>query len=85
MTSATKLQRIVRNTRTVLAIEALAAARALDLLAPLKTSPVLEEMRARIREVSPPIQGDRPFYRDIAAVDSLLSAGRLRLQKASEL
>src|SRR6185503_2061468 len=38
MTAALKLKRIVRNTRTVLAIEALAAARALEFLRPLKTS-----------------------------------------------
>ena len=38
MTSAVKLQRMMRNTCNVLAIEALAAARALDLLAPLKSS-----------------------------------------------
>jgi histidine ammonia-lyase len=73
MTSATKFQRIVRNTRAVLAIEALAAARGLDLLAPLKSSPLLEEARARIRSVSPPIEGDRPFYRDIRAIEELLS------------
>jgi len=78
MTSAVKFQRIVRNTRAVLAIEALAAARALDLLAPLKTSAVLEEKRARIREVSPPITGDRPFHRDIAALETLIAAGGLR-------
>jgi histidine ammonia-lyase len=77
MTSAVKLQRIVRNTRNVLAIETLAAARALDLLAPLKTSATLEEARTRIREVSPPITGDRPFYRDIAALEALIRSGRL--------
>jgi histidine ammonia-lyase len=77
MTSAVKLQRIVRNTRNVLAIETLAAARALDLLAPLKTSATLEEARTRIRSVSPPISGDRPFYRDIAAIEALLGSGRL--------
>jgi histidine ammonia-lyase len=77
MTSAVKLQRIVRNTRNVLAIEALAAARALDLLAPLKSSAALEEARARIRGVSPPITGDRPFYRDIAAIEALVRSGRL--------
>jgi histidine ammonia-lyase len=79
MTSATKLQAIVRNTRNVLAIEALAAARAVDLLAPLKTSPLLERARARIREVSPPIEGDRPFYRDIAALERLIAAGELAI------
>jgi histidine ammonia-lyase len=73
MTSAAKLQRIVRNTRTVLAIEALAAARALDLLAPLKSSPALEEVRLRLRSVSPAIEGDRAFYRDIAALERLLA------------
>jgi histidine ammonia-lyase len=77
MTSATKLQRVARNTRAVLAIEALAAARALDLLAPLKTSPPLEAARAAIRAASPPITADRPFYRDIAALESLIAAGGL--------
>ena len=80
MTSALKLQRIVRNTRAVLAIEALAAARALDLLAPLKSSPPLEGARERIRDVSPPIQGDRPFYRDIAAIEGLIAAGGLQVE-----
>jgi histidine ammonia-lyase len=78
MTSAVKLQRVVRNARTVMAIEALAAARALDLLAPLKSSPAIEAMRARIRGVSPPLQGDRPYYRDIAALESLIADGALR-------
>jgi histidine ammonia-lyase len=78
MTAAVKLQRVVRNTRAVLAIEGLAAARALDLLAPLKTSAALEEKRARIRGVSPPITGDRPFHRDIEALDGLIAAGALR-------
>ncbi len=72
MTSAIKFERIVRNTRAVLAIEALTACRALDLLAPLKSSPALEQVRERIRTVSPPILGDRPFYRDIAAIERLL-------------
>lgn len=77
MTSAVKLQRVVRNTRAVLAIEALTAARALDLLAPLKTSPALEGIRARIRSVSPPIEGDRAYYKDIAALEALIAAGGL--------
>ena len=79
MTSALKLQRVVRNTRAVLAIEALAAARALDLLAPLKTSPALETAaRTQSARVSPPIAADRPFYRDIAALEALIGGGALR-------
>ncbi len=77
MTSAVKLQRIVRNTRAILAIEALTAARALDLLSPLRSSPAIEEARRRIRTVSPPITGDRPFYKDIAAIEQLLASGPL--------
>jgi histidine ammonia-lyase len=78
MTSAVKLQRVVRNTRAVMAIETLTAARALDLLAPLKSSEKIEEMRARIRRVSPPLEGDRPYYRDIAALEGLIADGELR-------
>jgi histidine ammonia-lyase len=77
MTSAMKFERIVRNTRNVLAIEALAAARALDLLAPLKSSALLEEARARIRAVSSPIEEDRAFHLDIAALAGMIEAGQL--------
>lgn len=80
MAGALKLQRVVRNTRAVLAIEALAAARALDLLAPLRSSPLLEKVRARIRAVSPPITGDRAFHRDISVVDRLIGEGGLQLE-----
>jgi histidine ammonia-lyase len=85
MTSAVKLQSIVRNTRAVLAMEALAAARGLDLLAPLKSSPVLEEMHVRIANVSPAIRDDRPFYRDIAAIDALIATGQLRAARLGQL
>lgn len=78
MTSALKLQRVVRNTRNVLAIEALTAARALDLLAPLKSSPTLEHARDSIRWASPPIVADRPFHKDIAALEALIASGALR-------
>jgi histidine ammonia-lyase len=77
MTSALKLQRVVANTRAVLAIEALSAARALDLLEPLKSSPALEEAHARIRRVSPPLSADRPIYRDIQALERALAEGIL--------
>ncbi|MCL5745190.1 MAG: histidine ammonia-lyase, partial [Acidobacteria bacterium] len=79
MTSALKWKRVVRNTRTVLAIETLAAARALDILRPLRSSPALEQARDRIREVSPEWTGDRPLYRDIAAIEGLIAGGSLRM------
>src|SRR5204862_7791521 len=66
MTAALKLKRIVENTRSVLAIEAMAAAQAVEFLAPLKTSKRLESAHAAVRLVSPAIQTDRAMYADFA-------------------
>ena len=52
MTAALKLQRIVTNTRNVMAIEAMAAAQALDFVAPLKTGKRGQAAHAAIRSVS---------------------------------
>ncbi len=79
MTAALKWKRVVRHTRAVLAIEALAAARALDMLRPLRSSAPLEQAHERIRAVSPAFDGDRALHRDIAAIDALIGAGRLLL------
>jgi histidine ammonia-lyase len=73
MTAALKLRRVVRNTRAVLAIEALTACRALDFLAPLRSSPLLEQARRKIRAVSSPVASDRALYRDIAALEKLIA------------
>jgi len=80
MSAALKFQRVVRNTRAVLAIEALAAARALDLLAPMRSSAALETARSQIRSVSPPIAGDRALHRDIAALERLIGEGGLQVE-----
>ena len=79
MTAANKLLRVVANTRNVLAIEALAAAQALDFRAPLKTSKRGEAAHAAIRSVSPPFTEDRIFTPDIEHVAALIAerqAGR---------
>jgi histidine ammonia-lyase len=78
MTSALKFQQVVKNTRTVLALEFLTAARALDCLRPLKSSPALESARAKIAAVSPPWDGDRSLAPDVEAVSRLIAAGALR-------
>ncbi len=77
MAAALKWKRVVRNTRAVLAIEALAAARALEFLRPLKTSPLLEEARESIRSVCGPFDGDHPPAGDIAALEKLIETGAL--------
>jgi histidine ammonia-lyase len=77
MTSAIKLQQVVENTRTVLAIEAITAARALDCLRPLKSSPVIEGVRAQLRAWAPEWTEDQPLSGQIAAVaGSELMRGR---------
>jgi histidine ammonia-lyase len=75
MTAALKLKQVVGNTRTVLAIEALAAARAIDCLRPLRTSPPLEAARALL----PVISGDEPLSDPIARVDTLIAQGALAM------
>ena len=72
-TAALKLKDVVRNTRTVLAIEALTAARALDCLAPLRSSDPIEAARKLI----PKLAGDQPLSREIAKVEALIEAGML--------
>jgi histidine ammonia-lyase len=82
MTAALKWKRVVRNTRAVLAIEALAAARALEFLRPLKTSVPLERARERIQSVCAPFEGDRPISPDIAALEKLIAEGKLAVTSA---
>jgi histidine ammonia-lyase len=77
MTAALKWKRVVRNTRAVLAIEALTAARALEFLRPLKTSAPLERARDRVRAVCIAWEGDHALSGDIAALEKLIADGRL--------
>jgi histidine ammonia-lyase len=77
MTAALKLRRVVENTRNVLAIEAMAAAQALDFLAPLKTSKRGQAAHAAIRSVCATMERDRVMYPDFARVAELLAAGKI--------
>jgi histidine ammonia-lyase len=75
MNAAIKLKKVVANVTNVLAIEACAAAQALDLLAPLKTSAALERAHAAIRKVSPKVEQDRVFATDFIKVAELVRTG----------
>jgi histidine ammonia-lyase len=68
MTAALKFKQVVENTRMVLAIEALTAARALDALAPIRSSPEIEAIRERLRRVAPARAGDATLSNDIGAI-----------------
>ena len=74
MTAALKLQQVVENTRSVLAIEALCATRGLDCLRPLRSSPVIESARERLRRVSTEWTHDRPLAGDIREVSRLIAS-----------
>jgi len=77
MAAAIKLKRVIANATNVLAIEACAAAQALDFLAPLKSSRPLQKAHAVIRSVSPKIEHDRVFAEDFAQLAELIRSGAL--------
>jgi histidine ammonia-lyase len=77
MTAALKLKRIVENTRNVLAIEAMAAAQAIDFLSPLRTSKRGQAAVAAIRSVCPAMEKDRIMYKDFARLAELIARGKV--------
>lgn len=77
VTAALKAREALRNVETVIAIELIAAAQAIEFLAPLRSSPALEAARAALREVVPPLKEDRALARDIEAARALVRSGKL--------
>lgn len=72
VTSGRKLLEVLKNTKTVLAIELLCNTQALDFQRPLKSSPALEALHTRIRKQVPHITVDRVFAKDIQNILSLI-------------
>ncbi|MDP9267849.1 MAG: histidine ammonia-lyase [Acidobacteriota bacterium] len=77
MGAALKLRQVLANVTNVLAIEALAAAQALDHLAPLRTSARLEKAHAAIRAVSARVVKDRNIAADIPRLGHAIRQGEL--------
>jgi histidine ammonia-lyase len=77
MGAALKAARAVELARDVLAVELLCACQAIDLLAPLTTSPPLQAVHAAVRARVPPLDRDRPPAPDIAAAAALVATGAL--------
>ncbi|HME00273.1 MAG TPA: histidine ammonia-lyase [Terriglobia bacterium] len=75
MTAALKLRPLLTNLGRILSIELLAACRALDLLAPLRSGDLAEKARALVRSVSNSIERDRPLAPDIRRVAELIEDG----------
>ncbi len=78
--SALKLSQVFRNTRGVIAIEALCAAQALDFKADegLRASVAADAARARIRQDVGTLEADRILSEDVEAIQALLRGGALR-------
>ncbi|MBP7570220.1 MAG: histidine ammonia-lyase [Acidobacteria bacterium] len=77
MGAALKADRALDLARHVLAVELLCACQAIEMRAPLRTSPPLARLLARVREAVPPLVDDRPPSPDIAAVAGLIESGAL--------
>ncbi len=77
MTAALKLRRVLENTRTVLAIEAMASAQAVEFLAPLKTSKRLQGAQAAIRSVSAAMVTDRAMYPDFVRIAQIIMNAKI--------
>ena len=81
-TSALLLLDALDRTTTVLAVEALCAARGLDLRAPLQPGRGVAAALAAVREVVPPLDGDRSPAPDISALADAIREGRLAAASA---
>jgi histidine ammonia-lyase len=77
MTAALKLKRIVENARNAMAIEAMAAAQALDFVAPLKTGKRGLAAYAAIRSACATMDKDRVMYQDFARIADLIASGKV--------
>jgi len=76
-TAALKLKQVCDHSRTVIAIELLAAAQAIDFRAPHKPAARLRPVYECIRDVVATLDGDRALYQDIAAIRKLLDDGTI--------
>ena len=85
MGAALKAERALSLATRVLAVEILCACQALDLLAPLVTSPALQSVHACVRSVVPPLAADRPPSPDIERIAAMIVDGSLEASCARDV
>jgi histidine ammonia-lyase len=85
MGAALKAERALELVRRVIAIEILFACQAIDLLAPLETSPPLRRVHAIVRKIVPTLGDDRPPAPDIEAIAALIADAAFESACASEV
>ena len=77
MTAARHAREVVSNAEVVIALEALIAAQALDLRAPLDPGPATSAARDAMREAVPFLDADRELGPDISAAVDVVRRGTL--------
>jgi len=76
-TAGLKLRRVLANARRTLAIEALCAAEAIDLRAPLRPGAAVAAALDRLRREVPALEVDRYLAPDLATVERQVAEGVL--------
>ena len=85
MAAALKAERALQLATRVVAIEVLLACQAIDLLAPLATSPALAPVHAHVRSLVPTLGDDRPPAPDIETIAAAIANGTLQRACALEV
>jgi histidine ammonia-lyase len=75
--AARRLAAMAENAAHIIAVELLAAAQGCDFHARMQSSPPLERVRARLREVVPALDHDRYLAPEIAAAADLVRSGAI--------
>jgi histidine ammonia-lyase len=75
--AARRLQPMIANTATILAIELLAAAQGIEFLRPLASSAPLEAAHALLRQHCAAMPGDRSLAADIDRATALVQGGAM--------
>lgn len=77
VTSGRKLLDVVSNVQHGLAIELLCNTQGMEFLRPMKSSAALERVHALVRKHVAPIEEDRTFHQDIAALTKLVQSNEI--------
>src|SRR5262245_39775360 len=85
MSAGLKAQRALDLAQLVIAVELLCACQAIDLLAPLRTSPPLARAHDFIRTHVPIVDADRSTSRDLANITHLIASGEVERACATKV
>ena len=75
--AARKAAQITKNVAGIVAVELIAAAQGVDYHAPLKTSPKLQSLHARVRKLSSRLESDRYWADEMAALQAAVLKGEV--------